>query len=82
MKPIFSPLRFWTTSDQNSSFHGNIKLSLNFKKHCEHSSSSIFDWISFLQSGNECNHKISHGIEIQQLKTARLAVLEPLDKSP
>ena len=30
MKPIFSPLRFWPTSDQNSSFHGNIKLSLNF----------------------------------------------------
>ena len=53
-------------------------------KHCDHSSSVIFDWFFFILAGNEENHKSWMGSKLGsiQQKAYELAALERLEKFP
>ena len=52
-------------------------IRLYWGKSCDYSSPSIFDWIFFILAGNECSHKISNRLDIQQDPTRECGVSCP-----
>ena len=76
-------MKAWTSSNFNQIPPPTPELSAleHLKNCCEHSSAYIFDWIFFIFSGNEDNHRVWTEFEFWPDPTKRCRVTA-LDKCP